>query len=273
MNMELILITNDIRLGKYAEDSGVDRIMIDLEILGKKERQGHLNTVISKHTMDDVRAMRKVLITSKLLVRINPIHEESQEEIQKVLDEGADIIMLPMFKTKEDVQLFVNLVNARATTCLLLETAEALARIDSILTVQGIDEIHIGLNDLHLSMNLTFMFELLSDGIVEYLSQKIRGKGIVFGFGGMARIGQGMLDSSLILSEHYRLNSERVILSRDFKGGVESFNDLIEIIDLKKEIHKIQKHLKHLSKASPQELLNNKKELDKKVALIIKSRV
>ena len=79
-----------------------------------------------------------------------------------------------------------------------------------------IDEIHIGLNDLHLSYGLTFMFELLSNGTVEALCQKFKEANIPFGFGGIAKIGEGMLPAEKIVMEHYRLGSTRTILSRSF---------------------------------------------------------
>jgi len=244
--MDKILITNDMQLAKYAQDSGVERIMVDLEVLGKKERQGHLNTVFSKHTLEDVENVRKVLDKSKLLVRINPINQYSKAEIDKVIELGADIIMLPMFKTVDEVQKFISLVDGRVTTNLLLETSQALVRIDDILQIEGIDEIHIGLNDLHLSMGLDFMFELLTGGIVEYLSNKIVAKNIKFGFGGVARLGSGTLDASTILSEHYRLKSTMVILSRDFKNYKETYEDIIQEIDLKQEIDKINSYIVEL---------------------------
>ena len=124
--------------------------------------------------------------------------------------------MLPFFKTKEEVEVFVNYVNGRAKTCLLCETSEAVENIDSILTVQGIDYIHIGLNDLHLSYNMKFMFELLVDGTVEMLCKKIEAKGIPYGFGGIAQLGQGTLPAENIIAEHFRLGSSMVILSRSF---------------------------------------------------------
>lgn len=245
--MDTILITKDVKVAKYAEESGVSRIMVDLEILGKKERQGHLNTVISKHTIKDVINVRKVLKKSKLLVRINPINSNSKEEIDAVIEAGAEILMLPMFKTHEEVESFIKLVDKRAIVCLLLETPEALVRIDDVLALKGIDEIHIGLNDLHLAMGLNFMFELLSGGIVEYLANKIKKSGIKFGFGGVARLGSGTLDAGLILSEHFRLGSEIVILSRDFKGGVDDYNDLIKRVDLPMEIDNIKKYFNKLN--------------------------
>ena len=42
-----------------------------------------------------------------------------------------------------------------------------------ILNIDGIDEAHIGLNDLHLSMGLDFLYELMLYGQVEFLAKKI----------------------------------------------------------------------------------------------------
>lgn len=268
--METILITKDKRVASYAQYSGIDRIMVDLEILGKKERQGHLNTVISKHTLNDVTNIRKELTKSKLLVRINPINLNTKNEIEEVLNRGADIIMLPMFKTVSEVKSFVNFVDNRAKVCLLLETPQALVRIDDILEVEGIDEIHIGLNDLHLAMGLSFMFELLSGGIVEYLASKIKKAGIKFGFGGIARLGkEALLNAELILSEHFRLGSSMVILSRDFKGGKENYEELVKEVDFKSEIIKLQKAYEEMKKDNNEVLEKRRVELGNAIKRIV----
>ena len=225
MDMRLMLITNNAEIAAEAQLAGIDRIFVDLEILGKVERQGHLNTVISYHTMEDISKIRKVIKGSELLVRVNPIHEGSSEEINEVISRGADVVMLPMFKTAQEVDYFVRCVGGRAKTCLLLETVQAFTRIDQILEIKGIDEIYIGLNDLHLSMHLDFMFEPLSSGIVEYICKKVKAKGIKYGFGGIANLGKGMLPAELILAEHYRLGSEMVILSRAFYDGSKTLNN------------------------------------------------
>ena len=222
--MDLIFITNDTGLAVSVQNAGVDRVMVDLEILGKQDRQGHLNTVISNHSLEDIGRIRSVLNVSKLLVRVNPINEHSKLEVDSVIEQGADIIMLPMFKSALEVEAFIQLVNGRVKTCLLLETKEAVSEIENILSVKGIDEIHIGLNDLHLSMGLNFMFELLANGVLDKLIKKIIKAKIKFGFGGVARIDGGNLDASLILSEHVRLGSSMVILSRDFKEKGVDFN-------------------------------------------------
>jgi len=119
-----------------------------------------------------------VLKKSKLLVRVNPIFEGSKDEIDSVIEYGADIVMLPFFKTKEEVNKFIGHVNGRAKAMLLVETPEAVRNIDSILGESGIDYIHIGLNDLHLGYRMKFMFEPLVDGTVEMLCKKIKQKSI-----------------------------------------------------------------------------------------------
>lgn len=231
--LKLMYITNDVNIAKIAEDSGVDWVFIDLEINGKEKRQGHLDTVISHHNIDDVKKIKEVLTKSELLVRVNPIYEGSKEEIDRVINDGADIVMLPYFVDKDEVESFVDYVNERAKVCLLLETPEAVGNIDSILTVQGIDYIHIGLNDLHLGYKMKFMFELLADGTVEMLCKRIKEKDVPYGFGGIAQLGKGTLPAENILAEHYRLGSSMAILSRSFcnVNEIENIHEIKTLFD------------------------------------------
>lgn len=222
MALKLMYITNKPEVAKIAEDVGVDWIFLDMEFIGKDSRQGGLDTVQNHHTVEDVKSIRKAITKAKLLVRVNPIHEalpnypSSKDEIDAVIEAGAEIIMLPFFKTVKEVKQFVEYVGNRADTCLLLETAEAAILIDEILNIPGIDMIHIGLNDLHLELGMKFMFQLLSDGVVEQLGNKIKAKGIPFGFGGIARLDTGLLPGADVLKEHVRLGSSMVIVSRSF---------------------------------------------------------
>lgn len=101
---------------------------------------------------------------------------------RSVVAGGANLIMLPMFRTANVVRLFVAAVDGRAGTCLLFETSSAVARIDDILACPGIDEVYVGLNDLHVEMRLDFMFELVSGGLVSLLAQRFADAGLPFGF-------------------------------------------------------------------------------------------
>ena len=217
MPLKLMYLTNDPQVAAIAQAAGVDRIFLDLELRGKEERQGHLDTVISHHSIEDVRRLKAVLTSAQLLVRVNSMYAGSEAEINKVIADGADIVMLPYFKTVKEVSDFVSVCKGRVKTCLLFETPEAVEHIDEILAVPGIDEVHVGINDLHLGYHLNFMFELVANGTVETLCRKFAEKGIPYGFGGVGRPGSNVaLPAERILAEHYRLGSSQVILSRAF---------------------------------------------------------
>lgn len=216
MALTLMYITNDLDVALIAQKYGVNRVWIDLETIGKEERQKGLDAVKSKHGVYDIRKIKPHLTTSEILVRVNHWYDGSVDEINDVINAGADMIMLPYWKTVDEVCRFIDAVNGHCKTTLLLETKEAVNIIDDVLAMGGFDEIHIGLNDLHLSYGLTFMFELLADGTVEMLCEKFKKAGLPYGFGGIAKLGDGLLPAEKVIMEHYRLGSTRVILSRTF---------------------------------------------------------
>lgn len=214
--IKLMYITNNPTIAEIADSAGVDRVFIDLEVVGKAERQGGMDTVQSHHSISDIPIVRQKLRNSELLVRSNPIYNDSKNEINKIVTSGADIIMLPFFKTAEEVTHFVDYVGGRARTMLLFETKESVDCIDEILAIDGIDEYYIGLNDLHLSYGLDFMFQLLADGTVDNIVTKFKATGKPYGFGGIAKLGGGLLPAEHVIAEHYRLGSTIGILSRSF---------------------------------------------------------
>lgn len=222
MALKLMYITQRPEVAQIAQAAGVDRIFIDMEYIGKAARQGGMDTVQSHHTVRDIRQVRSVIDRAQIMVRVNPIHEagegygDSASEIDAAIEAGADVLMLPYFKSAREVETFLRLVDGRAVTLPLVETPEAVEVIDDILALPGLDEIFVGLNDLSLGYGKKFMFELLADGTVERLCLKFRQKGIPFGFGGIAALGKGMLPAEYVIREHYRLGSTCVILSRSF---------------------------------------------------------
>lgn len=271
MFLKLMYITNDPEVALIAEKYGVDRIWIDLETLGKEERQKDMDTVKSEHTIEDIEKIKPLLSTSEMLVRVNPWNERSVEEINDVVNAGADIIMLPMWKDVDTVKNFLNCVDGRTKTTLLLETKEAIECIDEVLDLGGFDEIHIGLNDLHLSYGMTFMFELLADGTVDRLCSKFKEKGILYGFGGIAKLGAGLLPSEDVIMEHYRIGSTRAILSRSFCNA-NSIGDINEIDRLfSKNMKVIKEYEEQLINISDVELEKNRENIKKIVKKIVKS--
>lgn len=270
MAIKLMFITNHPRIALEAEHAGVDRIFIDLEAVGKADRQGGMDTVQSRHTVQDVRIMRKALTGAELLVRVNQIYEGSEAEIREVIDAGADVVMLPYFKSVSQVKTFLDAVAGRARTCLLFETPEAVECAEEILALDGIDECYVGLNDLHLGYGQKFMFQPLANGTVDVLCQKFAAAGKSYGFGGIARIGTGTLSADVILGEHVRLGSSMVILSRGF-CDVRSLSEAECAAVFAEEVSKLRKKEGELSGYSGQLLAENHEELKRMVAIIVEN--
>lgn len=267
--MKYMYITNNVYEAEIIDNCGVDYIFIDLEILGKHDRQGHLDTVISKHELLDIKRIKEVTRKSEILVRINPFHENTKIEIDTAIEYGADNIMLPFFKTKNEVQSFIEYIDGRVKSFLLLETSEAVNIIDDIIKIPGIDHIHIGLNDLHLSLKKKFMFELLSDGLVELLCKKISLKGIDYGFGGVAKLGFGELSAEKILAEHHRLKSKSVILSRSFcdKKNISNIEEFKE--EFERNFFALKNFMSNLDKKEKEYFESNKTEIREIVDKIV----
>ena len=251
--MKLLIIENNSERAVFYTENGIDRIFVDLEYLGKEVRQKNMDTVKSfSHKYSDVKKIKDSIKKGELLVRINPINSNSVDEINEVIDYGADLIMLPYFKTIKEVDFFFKTVNNSCKTILLVETPQAFTRLPNYINF-GFDELYLGLNDLHLGLGLDFMFEPLAYGLVEYFAKIANDNNIPFGFGGLADLNEGIIPGKLILSEHVRLGSSMVILSRTFKNNIND-NNLYSTINSIRDI-------KNKYKNNTQTEFNNNKEL------------
>lgn len=280
--LKLMYITNNPEVAQIAEAAGVDRIFVDLEYIGKDLRQKDMDTVQSHHTVEEIKAIKKVVTKSELLVRCNPAHDPSQhynsteDEIEEIINAGADIIMLPYFKTVSEVKRFLKAVDGRTKTMLLFETPESYENSDEILKLDGIDEVYIGLNDMSIGFGMKFMFQLLADGFVDNLSAKFKKYGYPFGFGGIAKPGGNVpLPAERIIKEHYRLGSTSVILSRSFcnaeKVGLSELE--AQFKDGVNEIRKVEDESEGLCKENFDAIEENRKKIVEIVNECVRSKV
>jgi hypothetical protein len=231
--LELIQITNDPAFAARCDALGGFRLFVDLERLGKAERQAGRNTFISVHQIEDVGRIRKAVRHSPLMVRVNPLHEGTRAEVDAVLAQGADQLMLPMFTRAQEIREFSAIVAGRAPIVPLLETAAALECLGEWIDTPGLGEVFVGLNDLHLSLGLHFMFEPLALGMVDRVANAAKRAGLRFGFGGIARLDEGLLPGRDVLAEHLRLGSGSVILSRTFHRSEEGEPFEVQIAQLR----------------------------------------
>jgi hypothetical protein len=148
--------------------------------------------------------------------------------------------MLPYYTTKLHLIKFFNLIKDPKKAILLCESKQSYINFESLHNDFNPYLIFMGLNDLHIDLNLSFMFEILLDPLFELISKKIIGKSY-FGFGGISNLNGGLIKGEYIALEHKFFNSDFVILSRSFFKNVsinESYHNLLDIQKIFKEEHK-----------------------------------
>ena len=227
--IEFLQITNDPQLAALCDTLPAMRLFVDLERNGKAQRQAGRNTFISEHTMEDISRMAAAVTKTRLMVRLNPVYDGTAAEVDEAISRGAGMLMLPMFSGTGDLGVFCRQVAGRAPVVALLENTDALQSIDQWIGTPGLAEVFLGLNDLHLSLRMAFMFEPLAAGIVDSVAARVQAEGLRFGFGGMARLDEGLLPGRMVLGEHLRLGSQAVILSRGFRAQVDEAGYVAEI--------------------------------------------
>lgn len=214
----LTLFTNDPGLAKAGDEAGINRIGIDLEQIGKMDRQDPSKQWVSNHNISDLSAISAVLTQAALFARTNPVHNGLHEEINQLIGQGVRVLMLPMFRTVEEAATFIEFVDGRAIVSLLVETASAAIRLPEIVKLPGIDEIHFGLNDMYLDMNLSNHFEILASGFLDMLAGIVLEAGLPFGFAGIGRAKDDRLPMppELIYAQYPRLGATRSLVARVF---------------------------------------------------------
>lgn len=261
--LNFMMITASPDVASFIEQHGVARIFMDQEVLGKAERQGHLDTHKAAHTLQQIADVASVLKHAELMVRLNPLHASTLQEVEAAIEHGAQRLMLPMFSSRDEVGQFLEMVNGRVPITFLAETAASLVRLPDWLGLltPGYDEVHIGLNDLSLSMGLNFLFEPMAARLLDPAAAVLNQAGVTWGVGGVARIGQGELPAETVLGEHVRLGSEWIILSRAFHSGATTSAALLETLDFPTEIEKLRQAEIHWRSADENTLLDNQREL------------
>lgn len=234
--MKWIYITSDPEVAQIADRAGVAQVMVDLEYIGKAERQAGYDGHQAHHSIEDIARVAQVVTRAETMVRVNPIGDHTAEEVAEALKAGAQRLMLPMFYTREDVVAFFDIVGRRVPVTLLVETPAALADLETYIgELRDRDSIHFGLTDLTLGLHLGFVFEPLAWGFLEDPCRICREAGVPFGIGGVSRAGFGELPAELILGEHVRLGSTAAILSRAFRNQqgdslATSLGDLAQVV-------------------------------------------
>ena len=82
--INLFYITNNIVEAEIVDSLDIDWIFIDLETIGKKERQIGRDTVLSNHSLSDIKKIKDKVKKTNILVRCNPIGKWSKNEFYEI---------------------------------------------------------------------------------------------------------------------------------------------------------------------------------------------
>lgn len=224
----LTLWTDDPGLAARADAAGIDRIGLDLERRGKRERQRGLETWISDHSVESAAVVGEALTNARLFARIDPLHEGTPDQVEVLLDLGTQVLMLPMFERAREVATLIELVAGRATVVPLLETRAAAAGIAELTQVDGLQEVHIGINDLALSLGVRNRFEVLASDVVQRVCETVRGAGFRLGIGAIGRLDDARLPipADLLYSRYARLGASAALVARSFAPAQASSAEL-----------------------------------------------
>jgi len=163
----LTLITGDPLWASAACEAGVDRLLVDLERLGKASRQQGRDLFISTHDWADVEAVRAVAPPGTLMVRLDPWHAGTAEQVDRAVGCGVDFVMLPYFFSADDVFRLVDLTKGRVGVVPLVETLSAIRDLPRLLASGSISDFHLGLNDLAIDMKLMSHAALWTSDLLE----------------------------------------------------------------------------------------------------------
>ena len=245
--------TGDLELARAADRAGVDRVGVDLEVIGKAKRQGGMDTWISGHKEDLIPAMRERLSQAKLFARTNPLHPGSVDEVERLIDMGVEVLMLPFFTNSQEVAKFARIVRDRAYVVPLLENVLAAGRIQELVELDEIQEVHVGINDLGLSLGFQNRFLTLATDLVIQIASCVSDSGKRLGIGHVGRAMDNSLPipSDLVYAQYARLGATATIISRKFvydAGMAET-----EFIT---EIQKVRERMAYWRSRSSEELEN-----------------
>jgi 2-keto-3-deoxy-L-rhamnonate aldolase RhmA len=256
----LTLWTADPLQARLADAAGIDRIGVDLERLGKLERQRGLGTWLSSHVEADLDDLGRALTHAQLFARVNPLNPDSRREVESVLARGAKVVMLPMVKEAEEVARFAGLIGGRATLVLLIEHFDALERLAEMIQVDGVDEVHIGLNDMALSLGLPNRWLVLAGEMAAEAGAIVRAAGLRFGLGGIGRAGDADLPvpADLVYAEYARTGARAALVSRSFFRA--------DGLDMKTEVRRARRALANWCRRPASELAAAHAELGRRAA-------
>lgn len=232
--------------------AGVSAIIVSWESQGKEARQCGYNTDLSVDTLEDLRRVR-ACTDARVICRINPYGEITEQEVETAIGAGADEILLPMVRSPSQVQRVWELIRGRCDLGILVETLDAVAA-GAELARFPLEHAYVGLNDLSIERGTTNLFEAVADGTVGRLRRVF--DTIPFGFAGLTLSDRGHpIPCRLLIGEMVRIGCRFSFLRRSFHRDIRGHDPAVEIPHLLEAIRRA--HLR-----SPAEVARDRRDLE-----------
>jgi len=206
-------------LHQRAAELGFDTLIVDLEREGKSHRQSGFNTQISAHTISDLAAIRQATDT-RIICRIDAMSAGSADQINAVIQAGADEILVPMVRRVGEVETALHIIDGRVGLGVMIETSDSLQIVEALAELP-ISRGYLGLNDLWIERRTPNRFTTLSDGTADKVASAL---GMVpFGVAGLThpRLGSPLPCRHLV-NELSRLGCGFTFLRRAFLAAIET---------------------------------------------------
>ena len=125
MSFGLMIFYTKLLFVRQAVEHGASHVIIDLEQHGKDLRQKNYDTQINAHSLADIGYV-KAHINAPVVARINAVGGWTPAEIDAVLGEGADEILVPMVRSRDEIDLVMAVTNGRCGVGIMVETIPSL---------------------------------------------------------------------------------------------------------------------------------------------------
>lgn len=217
----LLLFYSNLQLTLQLASSHLHAVIIDLENIGKDNRQQLYDTQVSKHSISDLVELRAAT-TKRIICRVNGGEYLQESEINNAINEGADEILLPMVQHPSEVERTLKLINGQCPLGILVETNDAVQCIDELIQFP-LSRIYFGLNDFAIDNQNSNIFTPLLGDIIYKIRQA--SANILFGFGGLTHPDEGIpIPSKLLLAEMARINCNFTFLRRSFYRDLANYS-------------------------------------------------
>jgi hypothetical protein len=197
-----------------ALDAGVRSFIVDWESRGKELRQRGADTEISPGTVGDLERLTAAGVPSRVC-RLNCWGEWSGDEIEAALAAGATELLLPMVRTVDEVEAYLDRVAGRCHAGILVETRDAVECADRLARLP-IASVYVGLNDLAIDLGRRSIFAAVADGTVARVAAAFFG--VRLGFAGVTAADRGApIPCRLLLAEMARVGASFTFARRSFR--------------------------------------------------------